>query len=109
MTIHHIEAQKVLVDRMLLPHLVQDDHKSNPVSKGDHHVLFPVDCHRQPRREEEGSQQAGLSGDHRTGHLNQGYLDRAFSIHDTQEHTDSGNDLRGLMCVDCGEKMPHAC
>lgn len=54
-TVHHIEAQKVLVDRVLLPHLVQDDHKSNPISKGDHHVLLPVDGHGQPRREEEVS------------------------------------------------------
>ena len=58
MTVDHIEAQEVMVDGLFLPHLMQDNHKSNPISKGDHHVLLPVDRHRQPRREEEVSSEA---------------------------------------------------
>lgn len=60
MTVHHIEAQEVMVDGLFLPHLMQDNHKSNPISKGDHHVLL-VDRHRQSRREEEVSNEAQWS------------------------------------------------
>ena len=59
-TVHHIEAQEVMVVGLFLPHLVEDNHKGSPISKGDHHVLLLVDHDRQPRRGEEVSSEAQL-------------------------------------------------